>query len=430
MRVLFINPPHSGKSIPEERYGVDSIKRIFKGEPLALESLAGALPEHETRILDLKVEPDGEAALSRTLVDFKPELVGITAVTCEANAAPALARLVKEHGDVPVVVGGVHASLDPEYFNRPEIDFIVSGLGRASLAQLVQGLESGLLDPIPGLARTAPGAALKLAKRDYAKADLLDALPPRYDLTASYRDAYILDRYKLELGLVVSSFGCPHRCTFCCIPSLTDGKWLAHELSNLVRDVDLVNAPVVRIVDPNFFADKRRAEAALEALAGKGKQWVVDLRADDVVHRADLVKRFAEIGLRAVIVGFEEIDDARLTAMNKSSAADSNRRAVEILHENRVSVVGDFIVSPDYREADFDRLGAYIAENRIDLPVVTILTPFPGTKLYDAMRESIAVRDLDYYTLTNAVTPTALPEAEFYARFAALVTTAHADSRV
>lgn len=82
MKILLINPPQCGRSIPEELHGIESIRQIFRGEPLALEVLAGNLPGHEVKLLDLKVEP---AALPTTLAGFRPDVVAFTAVTCEAN---------------------------------------------------------------------------------------------------------------------------------------------------------------------------------------------------------------------------------------------------------------------------------------------------------------------------------------------------------
>ena len=54
MKILLVNPPNSGRSIPEEEYGVTSIKQIFKGEPFSLEVIAGALSGHDVMILDMK----------------------------------------------------------------------------------------------------------------------------------------------------------------------------------------------------------------------------------------------------------------------------------------------------------------------------------------------------------------------------------------
>ena len=129
MKILFINPPNCGRSIPEERYGITSIKQIFRGEPLALEVLAGNLGDHETRILDLKVDSDG---LQAALKACKPELVALTAMTCEAQTVVNLAREIKQSLPTTIVVGGVHASADPEFFNREMIDWIVIGLGKQS----------------------------------------------------------------------------------------------------------------------------------------------------------------------------------------------------------------------------------------------------------------------------------------------------------
>ncbi len=84
MKVLLINPPNSGRSVPEEEFGITSIKLIFRGEPLALEVLAGNLSDHEVEIVDLKAAPD---TLNDALNSFgQPDIVGLTGVTCEANS--------------------------------------------------------------------------------------------------------------------------------------------------------------------------------------------------------------------------------------------------------------------------------------------------------------------------------------------------------
>ena len=59
MNILLINPPNCGRSIPEERYGITSIKQIFRGEPLGLEELAGNLDNHTVHLVDLKADPEG-----------------------------------------------------------------------------------------------------------------------------------------------------------------------------------------------------------------------------------------------------------------------------------------------------------------------------------------------------------------------------------
>jgi radical SAM superfamily enzyme YgiQ (UPF0313 family) len=143
-----------------------------------------------------------------------------------------------------------------------------------------------------------------------------------------------------------------------------------------------------------------------------------------------MLREWKEAGLRAVIIGFEEIDDASLSAMNKANQASMNSEAIAILNELGITIVGDFIISPDYDEQKFDRLEAYLGARRIDLPMITVMTPLPGTPLYRQEQGRITNHNLDYYTLTNAVTPTRLDEHRFYRRYAELLAGSHQNARL
>lgn len=419
MRVLLINPPNSGRSIPEEEYGIDAIKPIFRGEPLGLEALAGVLPEHEVRIFDMKSTADPVVDEVNT---FAPDIVGITGMTCEANTMLKIAREIRSISRARIVVGGIHASNDPEFFNREEIDFIVIGLGKRSFRDLVKLLGDDSTSPVPdGIARTAPGRTLSFTPRQYGKADLDEDYPPRYDLVEKYRSKYLLSAVGAQFGMVVSAYGCPYRCNFCCIEPLTGGRYLTNEIASTVRDIKLLpDVNFIRLVDANSFGDPDHAMALCAALreSGINKQFMADARADTIVKHPEMMRAWKEIGLRSVIVGFENINNEGLEALNKGNTAYHNTEAIRILHEIGVSIVGDFIVSPDYDHTDFDLLEQYLADNIIDLPILTVLTPLPGTAVYYRMKDRITNHDLDYYTLTNAVMPTRLSEKEFYLRYA------------
>jgi hypothetical protein len=67
----------------------------------------------------------------------------------------------------------------------------------------------------------------------------------------------------------------------------------------------------------------------------------------------------------------------------------------------------------------------FIVASKIEIPVISILTPIPGTKLYEAKKDQIIIDDLDYYTFTNAVTRTKMPEDLFYSTFAAIMNRLH-----
>jgi len=433
MNILLVNPPNSGRSIPEERYGLDSLKQIFRGEPLGLEVLASYLDGHQLKILDLKAAPD---SFSNTLTDFKPDIVAFTAMTCEANAVIALALQAKQHDNITTIVGGIHASNDPEFFNQNMIDYVIIGLGQQSLPELVATLDGSSKqhpENIAGVAKTSPYRPLNWLARTFSTNDYAQQKQPRYDLTAQYRDSYYLPNLKVHMGYVVTAYGCPYRCSFCSIAGQAGGKYLCQTNDSIVRDLQcLEDVPFVRLVDANTFGSIDHARQLCHSIeqAGINKQFLIDVRADTVVSHPELLEQWQRIGLRSVVIGFEEISDKRLTAMNKQGSTALNTEALRILNQLGITVVGDFIVDPDYDEDDFDQLEQYITSHHIDLPMLTILTPLPGTALYTEMKPQISEHNLDYYTLTNAVTSTRLEEKRFYSRYSDLMRSCHNKAKI
>jgi radical SAM superfamily enzyme YgiQ (UPF0313 family) len=427
MKILLVNPPNSGRSIPEEHYGVTSIKQIFRGEPFGLEVIAGALTEHDLMILDMKCEE--EDALWRSIADFRPDVIGFTAVTCEANTVLRYAGKIREEYGCTIVVGGNHATCDPSYYNRKGIDYIVIGIGKKSFSELIHQLKEGNNGiAIPGIAKTAPGASLSSIPRDYGPYDLMNDCAPRYDLVARYREHYVLEKLGMKMGFVITAYGCTHRCSFCTIPGTTGGKYLVHSPESVIRDIRVLgDIPFIRMVDANTFGDPEGSNALCRKIKelGNRKKYIADVRADTIIRHYDVLKDWKEAGLHAVVVGFEDIEDRRIEGYNKKYKSHIIPRSIELLHELGMLIVGDFIVSPEYTEEDFVRLEQFIVTHKIQVPVLSVLTPIPGTPLHKVMKDRIIIHDLDYYTFTNAVVPTALPEKAFYETFSDLVKRLH-----
>jgi len=426
-KVLLVNPPNCGRSIPEEEYGITSLKQIFKGEPFNLEVLAGPLTDHDVLIFDGKCEsPD---ALWKTVADFQPDVVGFTSLTCEAGTVVRQAARLREESRAVVVVGGNAATYHPESFNFPGVDYIVSGLGKKSFAALMDRIAAGeTADGIAGIARVLPGQPLFFAPRKFGKADVMEDVAPRYDLVARYRSHYFLEQLGLSMGFVITAYGCTHDCSFCTIPGMTGGKYLTQGAQAVIRDIGLLgDITFIRMVDANTFGNARQAFDLCDKIvqAGIRKKFFADVRADTVVRHPDLMKAWKEAGLYAVVVGFEDVADERLKVYNKKYRGRVILEAIEILHNLGIVMVGDFIASPQYSEDDFEKLERFIVSNKIDIPVLSVLTPVPGTPLYTEMKKDIVISDLDYYTFTNAVTKTKMPEERFYRAYADLVRRLH-----
>ncbi|MBN2302465.1 MAG: cobalamin-dependent protein [Lentisphaerae bacterium] len=432
MKILLVNPPNSGRDVAFEKFGLNSGESIFRGEPLCLETIAGPLDSHDVMILDLKVAgEDLDATLSR----FQPEVVGLTAVTCEANTVIRLCEHIKQHSQsIQVVVGGMHASNDPEFFNRPNIDYIVIGLGKASFKQLIDRLDTGRpVDDIPGVAVCHAGSNLQIKVRSYCKEDLVEDAAPRYDLVSHYRNHYFIPSLKVSMGFIATAFGCPYSCTFCCIGAVTGRRYITHTIKNVIRDIALLDdSPLIRLVDANTFGDIKRARLLSDEIrrAQIKKQFIVDACVETIVKAPDLFKEWRDIGMRGVVIGFEEIDNDILAGWQKKNTLDTIKKSIDILKNLGISIIGDFVVSPSYSERDFLKLGEFLRRSNIDVPVIAVLTPLPGTRLHESVRSKIVNHDLDYYSFANAVMPTHMPERDFYEHLIALRRDANEHSKL
>ncbi|MDO9112154.1 MAG: radical SAM protein, partial [Desulfatirhabdiaceae bacterium] len=369
-----------------------------------------------------KVTPN---ALAEDLGRFAPDVVGFTAVACEANTVLRLANEIKKHTHAVVVVGGHHASCDPAFFNRDGIDYIVAGLGKLSFRELIDVLDNQTeASGIPGIAKTDPGRPLNYVPRTYSVKDVVDAAPPRYDLVKAHRNSYVMSGVGGKVGFVVSAYGCTHSCDFCSIPQMTRGRYITHQPEAVLRDMLLIgDVPMIRLVDANTFGDPEMARQLGRQIIefGLKKAIVADVRSDTVTRHPDLFRLWKQAGLAAAVIGFEEITDAGLERLNKRSSVAVNIEAMEILKELGIRVIGDFIVSPEYSEADFKALEGFVSSHAIDLPIPSILTPLPGTPLHRKMAGRIVIHDLDYYTFTNAVFPTRMDPKLFYQTYADLL---------
>jgi radical SAM superfamily enzyme YgiQ (UPF0313 family) len=217
-----------------------------------------------------------------------PDLVAFTGMTCEAQAVVKLAAEVRSCSQAIIVVGGVHASADPEYFNREEFDWIVVGIGKKSFRELVEALAAGDENiNIPGVARTVADKPVQYQPRIYTHADMAEDISPRYDLVEQYRSDYYLESLGIELGFVNSAAGCPYDCSFCCIASLTGGSYLTVATETVIRDIKTLPTPVIRLVDANTFGNPKHAMQLADAIekAGIRKQFLADVRSDTLNSR-------------------------------------------------------------------------------------------------------------------------------------------------
>jgi radical SAM superfamily enzyme YgiQ (UPF0313 family) len=419
MRILLVMPT----PFENGRLGLENV--VWLSEPVALTSVAAAAGEgHEVRVLDMRLEP--EDALARELVAFEPDLVGTTSMTTDVYQALAVLRMARQIlPDALTVVGGHAATLQPAEFDQPWVDVVVQGEGELTFRELCDAWSTQrasndrCFPAITGLRyRGADGQVVKNPKRQQTKA--LDELPaPDRRLLARYKGRYFFTVAR-NMASIFTSRGCSFDCNFCAIWEFYERRTRYLSAEKIVDQMAACDEPFIFLLDDNFLTSKKRLIALCEELERRqlGKFWMTQGRTDFVADNPEIMARLAKNGLVGLLSGFESNDDDNLAALRKKNTWDKNIRANQILRELGIFATGIFMVRADWEKHQFQALYDYINTLEIGIPLVTILTPLPGTQLYRAYQNQLMTTDLRLFDLLHAVLPTRLPRAEFYAEFA------------
>ena len=428
MKVLLIKPKARLKTI-------QGLHRFTMLEPLELAYLAAAAgPRHAVRILDLRLERRPQPAMARVVAEMQPDVVGISAYSHEGSTAKALATIVRRAAPGAfVVVGGHHATVAPEDLDVPAIDAIVRGEGCAPFAAILAALEKHeAVEGIPGVLRTGDGF-------DPKAAHVWPTFPDPATLPLPRRDLYDWRRYYTvwlaenppswyplfpPTAMVRSSFGCTQKCTFCVVPYLCGGRHMPRPVEAVADEIAALPQDHVYFGDDENYLDETFAYELADALERRRvrKRYLAWVRTTTAVRSPELMKRWAEIGLESVYIGFEHTTDAELRSSRKGTTVAVNERALDLLKGMGIAVHGSWLVRPEFTEADFDRLASYVAALPPSEHSFNVVTPSQGTPDYEAIQPQIWVSNPhDLHDAMHPLTPTTMPLRRFAARYARLI---------
>jgi radical SAM superfamily enzyme YgiQ (UPF0313 family) len=413
MKVLLIEPPVSPFDV--------ITKTVALAPPYHLEMLAGRLiASHDAHILDMRIDEDLDAELSQ----FRPDVVGCSCVAANSLLAKQVLRRVKELApNIVTVVGGHHPSLMPKDCNEAFIDAVVIGEGEETLYELVGACESKRdWREIPGIAYRLKDGEFQI-NRDRELMDL-DKLPmPARNLTHHHRDKGLYFRANWRpIDCMITSRGCPNKCTFCGLWKINHGKYRARAPHLIADELETITALNISFVDDNTLDVVENASGLADEIKRRciKKRYELYARADTVVRHPDLVEKWRDVGMELLLIGLEAVDDQALKDMRKRTTTEMNRRAIEICRSNGVELAAYLIVDPAFDHEDFRRLSEYVERNNLTHPVFTILSPFPGTDLYDMVKETLLTKSFELIDFFHTVLPTRLPLDEFYEEFLGL----------
>jgi radical SAM superfamily enzyme YgiQ (UPF0313 family) len=423
-RILLVKP-----SILDVSVGFSSLARV---EPLDLEMVAASVPDDTCRIVDMRLEPDG--AFERVVGEFRPDIVGLTAFTSEAGAAKALAQRAKRvNPDVTTVWGGAHATMNVEdALSEQAIDVVVRGEGEITFPELTRAIaQEGPLERIPGIAFRTNSHLVVTSNRELISD--LDNLPfPDRSLVKDYLSRYYLSVMG-KVGVVETTRGCPNSCDFCSVPQFQGGKYRRKSPRRVLKE--LARLPggfqTVAFVDDELWADAHRAEEIAQLIAERdragweGRDWKywAQVSVGSIVRHPELMRLWAQIGLKVLLVGIESLDEGELAQHGKKTNVAQAVEALGIMRSRAVEAWGCFIINPGWGRSQFELLKKFVIGHGIALPQFTVLTPLPGTELTRRLEAGgfrladVPAQLLDFL---HAALPTQLRLEEFYGEFARL----------
>ena len=409
MHVLLLRPVPAN-----ERFGLGPFFRI---EPLGMEYIATALlaAGHQVTLADLRFS----RSLERQIRAARPRLVGIAAMhALETDDVMALARQVRALApDVPLVIGGHTAAAYPGPFLADPVEAVVVDDGERAMPRIATALERGEpLAAVPGLlVRDRAGDVVRTAADPSSFA--LDDVPlPARSLVAPWRRQYACLAHR-PAYLIETARGCPFRCSFCSI-------WQLHARSVRERSIDSVcqdfagTGDHVFIADDLFWYHPARSLALAQELRRRGirKRWIlVQSRVDTVARNAALLEAWRPLARDFdIFFGLEAATDEGLHGLRKDATVDETAKGVETSRALGYGVTGNFVIDPAWREADFERLWAFVERYRLFQAGFTILTPLPGTSFFEEMKPRVASRPWAHFDMHHLLWEPALGPERFF----------------
>jgi radical SAM superfamily enzyme YgiQ (UPF0313 family) len=332
----------------------------------------------------------------------RPDVVGISTITSTVKRGYALADECRTLG-IPVILGGPHVTFVPDEALE-HADLVVRGEGEAAMNALLDLWKDGYLEATHALHSAVPNLSWKDSTgstRHNATAPWitdLDALPvPDFTLADGTADCVIGRR---KTVMVQTSRGCPFDCSFCSVTGMFGKKFRYRSVESILKELHRYNRPdhFVFICDDNFTANPRRARELLEAMIAERFQfqWSTQVRTD-LGRDPELVSLMKRAGCHTVFIGFESVNPQSLTEMKKSQSLEDIGKAIEIVQRAGIHIHGMFVFGFDADNWDTVKATVSFArKRRLTSVQLLILTPLPGSKLYQQLRAEGRITSFDW----------------------------------
>jgi len=387
----------------------------------------------ETKIRNVDIEVvDCQAmaldwrGLERRIESFNPDVVASSGfATCNAYVTVrALEAAKKIRPDVLTLTGGQHFTVTAHESLEvyPEIDVIVRGEGEQTLVELVRAVDEGRgkpeLSKIEGISFRRGRMIRHNPSRPLM--ENMDSLPfPGYHFVEEYVDRYhftMMTGRKARYGMIEASRGCPHRCTFCSQWKHWQGVWRHKSVKRVAEEVEFLYANygsrLIWLTDDNFGLGKRMEELCdqlIERGFSDDLTIFMQARCDDIVKNENLLPKMCKAGINWLLLGVESHSKSTLDGFRKGTDPEDSKTAVRLLKKNGVFTHATCIVGErDDSARKIQDLREFVNFLDPGIAIFMVLTPFPGTDLFEEAKRSGWIEDWNWadYDMVHAIMPT------------------------
>lgn len=325
------------------------------------------LPQMSLALLASLTPPEIDISITDELVqpidfDKEADLVGITVNTKTARRAYEIADEFRSRS-VPVVLGGIHPIV-ARHEAVQHANAIVLGEAEGKWMRLLEDFRNGSLKTV----------------YSSDKFPSLELSPfPRRELFQS-------DKYD-TVNLVQTSRGCPYACHFCSVSSLYGKGVRLRPVDNVIAEIKTLKGNKLFFVDDNIVGRTGYAKQLFTRLIPLKKKWIGQASIT-VANKKEMLKLLHKSGCEGLFVGFETNSIDTLEEIGKIQNINTNYfESVKKLHDNGISILGSFMVGFDNDDKScFENLLEFVVTSKIDVVDISILTPYPGTVLYERLK--------------------------------------------
>ncbi|HHI96809.1 MAG TPA: radical SAM protein [Thermodesulfatator atlanticus] len=347
----------------------------FKLPRLAMPLLGTILRDrgHQVKVFLEELGPVDENAVKEA------DLVLISTITSTAPRAYAMADRFRRQYGKTVVMGGVHVSFVPDEAIQ-HADFVLRGEGDDAIVELVEAIEAGGgFEKILGLTWRQNGKVIHNPPRKGVTD--LDQLPiPDFSLIPG------VDPKKMRIYPMMTSRGCPHACIFCSVAPMFGRRYRFRAKELLLEELARIEkGQHVFFYDDNFTAHRPRTKELLEGMIRQGFKgsWSAQVRID-IYKDKELLELMRKSNCFLVYVGIESINPETLKTYKKGLTYQEIYEGVQVLHKYGIRIHGMFVIgadtdTPETIQATLD----FAREVRLDSAQFLVLTPIPGSVLYE-----------------------------------------------